>query len=366
MSIRKVFAWIIVLVLMSVACKAISIATSTTEPTASPVPPPTDTAVVFESTPTQPPPPAESPTPGKGSPPVIQSVDLRQETSGNEMTVYQDISFQDADGDANYLDYELVSATTEGIVIEDSPIDTLPEEQQSGAKITGTWNCGQDNYEVKLSVIVADEQGNESEAYEYTVVCGLGNVQASFPDLFDNNRNGWDVSGKFSIQNGQLQFRDSPSDAAYWVYCNGCIVTPDQDSVSVEASWSNTADLALGLLVDHKICTPDGMMFVISPSGYYSIQQAVHDASGEWSHWRPLIDWTPSSLIHKGLNKPNLLKAQYEFGSEDLHVGFYINGSYVNRVEVFGYNGARQCGPGLYSDSGLDANFDNFSIPAAK
>jgi len=86
----------------------------------------------------------------------------------------------------------------------------------------------QDNYEVKLSVIVADEQGNESEAYEYTVVCGLGNVQAGFPDLFDDNRNGWDVSGKFSIQNGQLQFRDSPSDAAYWVYCNGCIVTPDQ------------------------------------------------------------------------------------------------------------------------------------------
>jgi len=100
MSIRKVFAWIIVLVLASVACKAISIATSTTEPTASPVPPPTDTAVVVEPTPTQPPSPAESPTPGKGSPPVIQSVDLRQETSGNEMTVYQDISFQDADGDA--------------------------------------------------------------------------------------------------------------------------------------------------------------------------------------------------------------------------------------------------------------------------
>ena len=104
MYTRKLFTWIIVLILTSVACQATSSVARPTEPTASPVPSPTDTAIAVEPTATQPPPPTELPTelptPDGGSAPAIQSVDLRPETSGNEMTVYQDILFQDADGDA--------------------------------------------------------------------------------------------------------------------------------------------------------------------------------------------------------------------------------------------------------------------------
>jgi hypothetical protein len=368
MCIRKLLAWITVLVLASLACQATSTIVNPTEPepTSTPIPPPTNTAVVVEPTATQPPPPTESPTPDRGSAPVIRSVDLRTETSGNEMTVYQDISFQDADGDANKLNYDLLSATTEGLVVEDGAINVSPQEQKIRARITGTWNCGDGNYEARLRITLVDKKGNQSEASEYTIVCGLGDVQGGFPDPFDDNRNTWGVSENIFIQDGALRFRKSLENTSDWIYCNNCIVTPDQNSVSVEASWSNTENRALGLLIDHKMCTPDGLIFVIGPIGYYSILQAVRDEAGEWRHWRTFIDWTKSSKIRKAPDQVNLLSAEYEFDGEALHVKFYLNGTYITRVEVFGYNGAMQCRPGLFSDSGLESNFDNFSIPAVK
>jgi hypothetical protein len=194
----------------------------------------------------------------------------------------------------------------------------------------------------------------------------VGDVPGGFPDPFDDNRNGWNVSDNYYIQDGALHFRGTTTGKSHRMYCKNCVVTPEQSSVSVEASWSNIANKSLGLLVDSNTCTPDGLIFIIGPHGYYRVSQAVRDASGEWSHWRPFIDWTKSSKIRTAQDQPNLLTAEYEFGDEGLHVTFYINGSYVTRVEVFGYNGTKQCRPGLYSDSNLEANFDNFSIPAIK
>jgi hypothetical protein len=142
-------------------------------------------------------------------------------------------------------------------------------------------------------------------------------------------------------------------------------VTPEQDSLSVEGSWANSADSSLGLLIDDKVCTPDGLAFLIGPHGYYTIIQAVRDDAGNWSHWRPFIDWTKSEKIRKAQNQPNLISAVYEFG-DNLHVTLSVNGTYIIRVEVFGYNGAKECRPGLFGDAGLDSNFDNFSIPEVK
>ena len=131
--------------------------------------------------------------------------------------------------------------------------------------------------------------------------------------------------------------------------------------VSVDASWSNRPNASLGLLVDDGTCNPDGLVFLIGPHGYYSIIQAVRDEDGEWRHWRPFMDWVKSSLIRSGQDSVNEISAEYEF-TDELRVSFYINGTYVTRVRVFGYNGSDECKPGLYADGGLEANFDNFDI----
>ena len=131
--------------------------------------------------------------------------------------------------------------------------------------------------------------------------------------------------------------------------------------MSVEATWLNTPNASLGLLIDDDTCTPDGLVFIITPVGYYRILQAVRDSSGQWSHWRPFVEWTKSGLIHKASNATNVMSITYEFGDE-LHVTFSLNGTRVTRVRVYGYNGSKECRPGVYADGGLDANFDNFSI----
>ena len=207
-----------------------------------------------------------------------------------------------------------------------------------------------------------DKAGNKSVPYEYTIGCNQeAALESSFPDPFDDNRNGWGLDDEVSIKDGILRFRNIPENLSRWVWCDTCSVTPDQNTVSVEASWSNTENASLGLLIDDDTCSPDGLVFIIGPFGYYSILQAVRDEAGEWRHWRPFVDWTKSSLVRKAQNATNVISVFYEFGDE-LHVTFSLNGSRVTRVRVYGYNGSKECRPGLYASSGLEANFDNFSI----
>jgi hypothetical protein len=339
--------------------------TPTTESTATPIPTsitaPTPTKPVETATPLS---PTVLPTESSHAP-VIKSVDMHQVESDGNMTVYQDILFEDAKGDVYYVDYEIISSTAETKWVVDGPVNAPAQEQQSGAKVTGTLDCESNSYEVNLSMRLYDKAGNKSFPYKYKVMCGAGVVPVGFPDPFDDNRNGWWVDDEISISDGKLLFRNIPEGLSQWVWCVECRVNSDQNTASVEASWSNTPNASLGLLIDDSTCTPDGLVFVIGPFGYYSILQSVRDASGEWSHWRDFISWTKSSLIRKAQNATNVISASYEFGDE-LHVTFYLNGSRVTRVRVYGYNGSKECRPGLFADSGLEANFDNFTISSAK
>jgi hypothetical protein len=363
MSTRVLLASLVVLALPALACAGFRIVLTNPTPTAEPVPTSTAEPLPTAIMPTEQAAAIQlaTPTTGINHVPVIKSVDLRPVTTNGNMTVYQDISFEDAMGDVYFADYTLVSTTADKVTVEDGAVKIPADQQKSGAKFTSTWGCGDSSYEVTLDIILADKAGNKSDPYRYTIVCGLGAVATGFPDPFDDNRNGWELDDVTSIKGGVLQFRKIQATEADWLVCAACTVTPKENFVSVEGWWSNTVDSSLGLLIDYDTCTPDGLVFMIGPTGYYAIFQSVRDASGKWSYWRPLIDWAKSSLIRKAQNAKNLIAVSYEFGDE-LHVTFYLNGSRVTGAKVYGYNGSKECRPGLYASGGLDANFDNFSI----
>jgi len=102
---------------------------------------------------------------------MIESVNLRSEISAGSLTVLQDITFRDPQGDAYKLHYEIVSATTSDLQVEDGMIDISAQQQKTGVMITGRWNCGGGKYDVTLRVTVLDRKGNESNAVEYTINC---------------------------------------------------------------------------------------------------------------------------------------------------------------------------------------------------
>jgi len=112
-------------------------------------------------------PPAEIPV---GHAPVIESVDLRDDLSSGSLVIVQDISFYDEDGDADYIDFELVSNLPNAHTV-DGPVTASSEQQKSGTITTGRWKCGGGQFEVTLQVTILDKAGNRSNTAEYTMLC---------------------------------------------------------------------------------------------------------------------------------------------------------------------------------------------------
>lgn len=369
MQTRKLWLCIAVLVALMFACRALSGSAPTATPippteTHTPMPPPTatDTAQPPTATPTEETPP--TPTEETSVAPVIDSYDLQKEDVDDGVIVYQRFHFHDEDGDVNRIDYRVLSASVDGLDVEGGRVDISANAQKSGDTITGEWDCGSDNYEVTLEAFLRDAAGNRSEPVEYTIVCGRGaSVAGDFPDTFDDNRNSWGLDQQIKIENGRLQFRNVPDNQARWTWCDACLVSEEKSQVSVEASWSNSPNSNLGLLIDSGTCNPDGLVFLIGPHGYYTIVQSVRDEQGEWSHWRPFMEWNKSSRIRTAQNAVNIISAQYEF-TDELRVSLFIGDTFITRVRVYGYNGSGECSPGLYAGGPLEANFDNFNISA--
>ena len=101
---------------------------------------------------------------------MIDSVELREDLSTGSLLIYQDISFHDAEGDVYYIDFVLVSDLP-NIQTQDGAIRTSSEEQKSGAILTGTWTCGDGDYQVTLQATILDRAGNRSNTIEYTMFC---------------------------------------------------------------------------------------------------------------------------------------------------------------------------------------------------
>ena len=101
---------------------------------------------------------------------MIKSVQLREDTSSGKLVIYQDIYFYDEDGDANFIDYSLVSGPPDTYII-DGPIEIESQKQKSGTVMIGTWKCGDAEYRITLQVMILDEIGNQSNTVEYNMVC---------------------------------------------------------------------------------------------------------------------------------------------------------------------------------------------------
>jgi len=106
-----------------------------------------------------------------GAAPVIDAVELRDDTSGGSLVILQYFKFHDPDGDAYWLHIELVRATVGGLEVADGTIRVPSQQQKQGATTTGRWNCGGDTYEVTLRATILDRAGNMSNAVEYTMNC---------------------------------------------------------------------------------------------------------------------------------------------------------------------------------------------------
>jgi hypothetical protein len=98
-------------------------------------------------------------------------VDVRYATTASGKIASQVITFQDADGDATTVHYEVVSTTAKSVYVNDGPVNVSSPSQKSGAAIIGTWTCGTGNYEVTLRVTIIDQKGNASNPMQYTIRC---------------------------------------------------------------------------------------------------------------------------------------------------------------------------------------------------
>lgn len=104
--------------------------------------------------------------------PEITDLILRYEGLESNRIVYQDFYFFDPDGDADFIQYELIRVIPKvNVEVEDGRIDIPPNAQMQGSIVTGTWYCGSEKYQVTLLATINDEKGNFSNPVEYTLIC---------------------------------------------------------------------------------------------------------------------------------------------------------------------------------------------------
>lgn len=101
--------------------------------------------------------------------PVILKVVERSEGTGNTSTVYTDITFSDAVGDATAIMDTLVSSG-QGSSASDVDLHVPAEEQLAGVMVTDTWSCGS-NPRMQVETRIRDLAGNLSEPVLITISC---------------------------------------------------------------------------------------------------------------------------------------------------------------------------------------------------
>jgi hypothetical protein len=110
-------------------------------------------------------------TPRADQSPVIDRVEVRFDSSSGGLIAYQDVYFHDSEGDANFVDWQLISVSTNvSETINDVSIP-MSANQRNGSVITGKWSCGTKNYQVTLGVAIHDQAGNVSNTVRVTFSC---------------------------------------------------------------------------------------------------------------------------------------------------------------------------------------------------
>ena len=138
-------------------------AQATDSPAQSPTPIPQPTSLLA---------PTPVPTFAVGSnAPLIIDITHDQQSSDNGSILFLQIHFQDAEGDAVLLDWELVASTLSGVDVDDDSINLPAAKQMAGATAIAVWECGNMSYTVVLSLSILDLAGNRSDAVEYSFKC---------------------------------------------------------------------------------------------------------------------------------------------------------------------------------------------------
>lgn len=182
-----------------------------------------------------------------------------------------------------------------------------------------------------------------------------------FTDTFDDNTYGWSIDRYTSLSDGQIEL-DTPSNSPWEASCDYCFVTPDNNYFEVDVTFGLLEEYATGILLDWEGCTTSEMGFILFQNYQdYEVVQAVFDENGEFQNWRYYFDWIiPIYSVNSGGYDTNTLGAEYEFATGSLFITLYANGDYVNRFQVYDYNGSEVCYVGILGD-GL-TTYDNFRL----
>ena len=103
--------------------------------------------------------------------PVIDHVAVRYDDSSGSLIVFLDVYFYDGEGDANYLDLQLISTSVEVTgKIKDVSIAPSPN-QRKGSVVTGQWSCGTKQYDVTVGVTIRDQASHTSNTLGVNFSC---------------------------------------------------------------------------------------------------------------------------------------------------------------------------------------------------
>jgi hypothetical protein len=108
---------------------------------------------------------------GGAGAPVITNVVLRPEQTPKGLVYWQDIEFQDGEGDVNLIHNELIEASTRNVFLNDLPL-TPSADQRTGSTATSWWDCGiGEPYYVTVRITAVDAPGNVSNAWDIGLLC---------------------------------------------------------------------------------------------------------------------------------------------------------------------------------------------------
>jgi hypothetical protein len=103
--------------------------------------------------------------------PVIDWVVVRFDASSGGLIAYLDVYYYDGEGDANFLDLQLISTSVEvTATLKDVPI-APSANQRRGSVVTGQWACGTKQYDMAVGVTIRDEAGHSSNTIGVTFRC---------------------------------------------------------------------------------------------------------------------------------------------------------------------------------------------------
>ena len=112
------------------------------------------------------------PGPSKNGIPAIENVEFSKIRSGGNLTVYQDVYFQDSDGDTTTADWTLIAINpSTPASIKDGTVSASASSQIGGTSLTGTWKCGTSKYTVTLQLVLIDKAEHSSAPYQFSFKC---------------------------------------------------------------------------------------------------------------------------------------------------------------------------------------------------